>query len=371
MSLSKSIAEFDLDVYKELVKNAPEENMFYSPLSISLAFGMVSLGAKGKTLAEIEKTGNLIDIHKEFKGLLSLLNAPNEHYELSVANRLYGQKGFDFVPEFMAQTEDLYNAKLEAVDFQNNAEGARQTINLWVEKQTKEKIKELFAKGSIDDSTVMALANAIYFKGKWVKKFNKEATQDGIFKVNKNEKKTVKMMSQTGKFKLGVLPEMQCKMLELPYVGDLSMLIILPDKDDGLSEAEAKMIPGMMEKVIKSENLIVREVHVTIPRFKSETEYDLIPVLTAIGMNNLFTSEANLTGISIKKALTVSAAVHKAYVEVNEEGTEAAAATGIGISVTSMPIVDTFTTDHPFMYIIKHNPTQSILFQGRCMSPQA
>ncbi|XP_053322849.1 serpin B3-like [Spea bombifrons] len=386
-NLSKSISSFSFDCYKELNKNEPQGNIFFSPSSISLAMGMVDLGAKGNTAAQIEKTmyfgrpgdntkslpssqeGCKVEgVHREFKQLLTDLNAHSKIYELSLANRLYGQKGFEFVTQYLICTEELYNAKLETVDFQNDTETARQTINSWVAGQTNDKIKELLAKNSIDTSTVLALVNAVYFKGKWKKPFKIEDTKDEIFNVNKNEKKTVKMMSQTGNFMLGHLPDIKSKILALPYEGDLSMFILLPDEVDGLTQVEGKITAEILENATKIENMREAKVNLKLPSFMIETTFDLIPVLKNLGMTDLFSINVNLSGIS-SQTLKVSTIVHKSYVEVNEEGTEAAAATGVGVVAVSAPLLIDFHVNHSFMLVIKHNQSNTLLFHGKYTSP--
>ncbi|XP_063307859.1 serpin B4-like [Pelobates fuscus] len=387
--LSNAVASFTLDIYKEIIKKAPGENVFFSPFSVSLAMGMLDLGAKGKTADQIEtvmhfkspghehadkgdsschRSGKAGDTHKEYKELLTNLNAPQSLYELNVANRLYGQKGYEFVQEFLRSTKEIYQASLETVDFQKSTEEARKEINAWVEKQTNEKIKDLFKQGSLDTSTVLVLASAIYFKGKWRSQFKIEFTNNAPFFVNKNEKKTVRMMSQTGQFQLTDLTAMKCKVLELPYEGDLSMLIILPNEIDGLSEIEPKITDENVTEILKLDGPKIT-VHVSLPHINIAKTYNFIPLLENLGIVDLFTNHADLSGISTKDALKVSAIVHMAYVEVNEEGTVAAAATGVGVSLTSIPVIPQFNVNHPFMFLIRHIPSNLIFFKGRYISP--
>ncbi|XP_041421442.1 serpin peptidase inhibitor, clade B (ovalbumin), member 4 L homeolog isoform X1 [Xenopus laevis] len=389
-SLNNSFLEFSLDLYKELKQNPESKNIFFSPLSISSAMGMVLLGARERTAADIEKvlhfpaavsskyskpacqkqTCQTEGVHVLFKELFTALNKPNEHYELNIANRTYGEKSFTFSKQYLLCLEQLYKAKLEPTDFKNNAEASIVKINAWVECKTKSKIKNLFPKGTLDDSTVLALVNAVYFKGRWKKQFEKENTKDAPFFLKTNDTTTVKMMSQTGKYKLGSHPELKCRILELPYEEGFSMKIILPDDIDGLAELEANLTYEKLTKLMNLENIREVKVVVRLPQFKFGETYSLKEVLKSMGMTSVFQG-ADLSGISDKVSLVISTVIHKSFIEVNEEGTEAAAATGIGIVVTSLPLPpEEFVADHPFLLTIEHNQTKSMLFFGRFTSPE-
>uniref|UniRef100_A0A673H8G7 Serpin domain-containing protein n=1 Tax=Sinocyclocheilus rhinocerous TaxID=307959 RepID=A0A673H8G7_9TELE len=229
--LSAANTQFSLNLFKKISGGNTSKNVFYSPISISSALAMVSLGAKGNTAVQMFKD----QIHSSFNKLMSELKKPGVQYVLSLANRLYGEN------TLMTQ-KTYYKAELEEVDFKKKSEAARVNINKWVEKNTQEKIKNLLPQGSVHDATKLVLVNAIYFKGNWEKKFPKEATRDGQFKLNKTQTKPVKMMHQESKFPLAFIPEMDSQVLELPYVGkNLSMLIILPneiqDETTGLQKA--------------------------------------------------------------------------------------------------------------------------------------
>ncbi|MEE6465207.1 hypothetical protein FKM82_006487 [Ascaphus truei] len=271
--------------------------------------------------------------------------------------------------QYLLCTEEQYKAKLEAVDFAKDPDGSRNIINAWVKSQTNDKIVELFPKDSIETSTVLALVNAVYFKGKWKTQFKKESTSDESFYLNKNEKKQVKMMSQTGKFKLASLAEIKCRILELPYEEGLSMYILLPDDVDGLQKLETMITFEKLTSWISAENMIVTTVVLRVPQFKIENTYDLTSVLKTMGMSDVFSANANLSGISTQNPLQLSTVIHKSYVEVNEEGTEAAAATGGAFVTTSLEHPILFDANHPFLYCIKHNDTQTILFYGSLSSP--
>uniref|UniRef100_A0A671S5T6 Leukocyte elastase inhibitor-like n=1 Tax=Sinocyclocheilus anshuiensis TaxID=1608454 RepID=A0A671S5T6_9TELE len=225
--LSAANTQFSLNLFKKISGGNTSGNVFYSPISISSALAMVSLGAKGETAAQMLKD----QIHSSFNKLMSELKKLGAPYVLSLANRLYGEQSYQFVEKFLNDAKKYYEAGLEEVDFKKKSEAARVDINKWVEKNTQEKIKNLLPRESVNDATKLVLVNAIYFKANWEKKFPKEATRDGQFKLNKTQTKPVKMMRQKSKFPLAFIPEMNSQVLELPYVGNnLSMLIILPNE---------------------------------------------------------------------------------------------------------------------------------------------
>uniref|UniRef100_A0A3P8SDK2 Serpin B6 n=1 Tax=Amphiprion percula TaxID=161767 RepID=A0A3P8SDK2_AMPPE len=314
-----------------------------------------------------------VDVHADFGKLLSELNKNDAPYALSLANRLYGEKSYQFIEEFLADIKKEYKAELESVDFKSSAEEVRVNINEWVEKQTQGKIKDLLGKNAVDGLTRLVLVNAIYFKGNWNQKFNEKDTADAAFKINKNDTKEVKMMRLTSTFPVAVIPELNSRVLEMPYKGkDLSMLILLPDQieDDstGLEKLESKLT---YEKFVEWTSPVMKneiEVQVSLPRFKLEEKYDMKDVLVSMGMVDAFdTAKSDFSGMSSANDLVLSKVVHKAFVDVNEEGTEAAAATGGVVSTLSLP--EMFTADHPFLFFIRHNPSSTILFAGKFCSP--
>uniref|UniRef100_UPI003AAAFFD0 leukocyte elastase inhibitor-like isoform X2 n=1 Tax=Centroberyx gerrardi TaxID=166262 RepID=UPI003AAAFFD0 len=418
--LTEANTSFSLALFKKLSEDDKTGNVFYSPFSISSALAMVLLGARGNTATQMSevlcftkaeqprqagaeqmqmqmqqqmqqqvqlsrlpqyllKCLNVQkvqeDVHVGFNKLMSELNKPEAPYALSLANRLYGEKSYQFVEDFLAETKKHYNAELESVDFKTNPEAARNNINSWVEKQTQDKIKEVLVQGVVDNMTRLVLVNAIYFKGNWDKKFKEDFTKDARFRVNKNDTKPVKMMHQKTKFPLTFIPEANCQILEMPYKGkDLSMLIFLPnDMEDGTTGLEK------LEKELTYENFVewtrpdmmdTVEVQVALPRFKMEEKYDLKKILSSMGMVDAFDiAMSDFSGMSPANDLVLSKVVHKAFVEVNEEGTEAAAATAAVMMLRCARIPVTFVADHPFLFFIRHNPSMSILFAGRFCSP--
>ncbi|XP_030612183.1 leukocyte elastase inhibitor-like [Archocentrus centrarchus] len=385
--LSKACTTFCLAMQKKLSEEDNTANIFFSPISISSALAMVMLGAQGNTATQMSEVfsdcsqclkpeAGEDDVHAAFAKLLTELNKADAPYSLSLANRLYGEQSYEFVKEFLNNTKKYYKAELESVDFKGNPEKARVHINSWVEKQTKEKIKNLLDQDAVNGLTKMVLVSAIYFKGKWNKQFEKERTVDVQFRLNKKVTKPVKMMHQTSKFAFASIPEASCKILEMPYKGnDLSMLIFLPDdiEDDttGLQKLQKLLTYQNFVDWTHPDKMRQTEVEVQLPRFKMEEKYDLKKLLTSMGMEDAFdSSKSNFSGMSPANDLFVSKVVHKAFVDVNEEGTEAAAATGIAIGVTSITIPVEFIADHPFLFFIRHNTTKNILFVGRFCSPK-
>ncbi|XP_010883987.4 leukocyte elastase inhibitor-like [Esox lucius] len=377
--VSVANTNFSLDLFKKITEKNKTGNVFYSPLSISSALAMVSLGARGNTATQMSETLHLHkakdDVHVCFSKLMGELNKKGAPYKLSLANRLYGEQSYKFVETFLHDTKKHYNAELEAVDFKSNAETARQNINTWVEKQTADKIKDLLPKGIVDDLTRLVLVNAIYFKGNWEKKFKETSTKDVQFRLNKNESKPVKMMHQKARFPLTFIPEANCQILELPYVGNqLSMLIMLPndieDRTTGLEKLEKELTYDNFVNWTKPDRMHLEEVEVGLPKFKLEESLDLKETLASMGMIDAFDdSRSDFSGMSPNNDLVLSKVVHKAFVEVNEEGTEAAAATAVIVANCCYLVTPTFIADHPFLFFIRHNPTQSILFSGRYFSP--
>ncbi|XP_042256118.1 serpin peptidase inhibitor, clade B (ovalbumin), member 1, like 3 isoform X1 [Thunnus maccoyii] len=410
--LSKANTDFSMALLKKLSEKNNTANIFFSPFSISSALAMVLLGARGNTATQMSevlcfteaekppqaeaqqmqmqqqvqsklpqhlrkclKTHNIQDdIHASFAKLLSELNKADAPYALSVANRLYGEQSYQFVEEFLTLTRKHYSAELESVDFINKSEPARLNINNWVEKNTQGKIKDLLTQDAVDSMTRLVLVNAIYFKGNWNKQFQESATRDAKFNLNKNQSKPVKMMYQKTKFPLTYIPEANCQILEMPYKGkELSMLIFLPnemeDSSTGLEKMEKELTYDNFVEWTRPDMMDEIEVQVGLPRFKMEEKYDMKEVLMSMGMVDAFTM-SDFSGMSPANNLVLSKVIHKAFVEVNEEGTEAAAASGAVMMLRCALRPASFIADHPFLFFIRHNPSMSILFAGRYCSPE-
>ncbi|KAM5158248.1 uncharacterized protein ACMZJ9_009517 [Mantella aurantiaca] len=378
-ALTFACTSFSLDLFRKLSESNRTGNIFYSPLSISSAMGMISIGTKGKTAEQVSKVLHfdaVKDVHSEFKTLNAQINKKeSSSYTLNLANRLFGEKTFNFSSGFLSSLQSLYQAKLGTVDFLTASEAARKEINTWVSEQTKGKIPEVLSAGSVNATTRLVLVNALYFKGDWAEKFNVQQTTDAPFKLSKNEQKTVKIMYQKKKFPFNYVPEINCRILELPYVKkELSMIIILPDSIDddttGLQKVEMELTVEKFQEWTHPDHMHPIYVHVHLPKFKLEDSYMLKPVLSDLGMVDIFDAgRADLSGMSGSKNLFLSEVVHKTFVEVNEEGSEAAAATAGIAMVMSMPIEENFKADHPFLFFIRDNRTGITLFAGRYSSP--
>ncbi|XP_032905314.1 leukocyte elastase inhibitor-like isoform X3 [Amblyraja radiata] len=367
--------QFALDLFKHLDEQNRVGNIFVSPFSISVALALVYLGAKEKTatqMAQMLGFDEVKDVHLEFQKLQTELINPNAKYSLKLANRLYGEKTYTFLPDFLAASLKHYQAGLGAVDFLKAAEAARQEINSWTEEQTAGKIQNVLEKDIVGSDTRLVLVNAIYFKAKWKDTFKKEDSFTGQFKLNQSITKELEMMQQTGSFLYFHNREFAFKIIELPYVQDeLSMIILLPDDNNGLETLQRSFTLNRLRNWTNPKNMSWTSVQVTLPKFKLEEKYDLSSILPNLGMVDAFDSKkANFSGMSEGKDLSVSKVIHQSFVEVNEEGTEAAAATAVTMVLTSaMFSPEEFKADHPFLFFIRHAKTQSILFYGRLTSP--
>ena len=365
--------QFATDLYSELTKEE-SGNLLLSPYSISTALAMTYAGARGETETEMAKVLHFTlpqdRLHPAFSGLISHFNEGGKKrpYQLNVANRLWGQKGYHFQPEFLKTTEEHYGAELAQVDFVSQTEQTRQTINRWVEEQTQEKIKDLIARGVLDGLTRLVLTNAIYFKGDWKYQFDKKRTKEAPFMVTPEKEINVPMMHQQTQFKYAAFPDMQ--VLEMPYSGDeLSMVVLLPKKVDGLAKLEKSLTVETIEQW--TGRLRPTKVSVFLPKFKMTCQFGLKGVLASMGMPQAFGNKSDFSGMNGKKDLYISAVIHKAFISVNEEGTEAAAATAVVMRLKSKPRPNpVFRADHPFVFLLKDNQTGSILFMGRVMEPK-
>ncbi len=366
---------FALDLYGALRKQPG--NLFYSPGSISTALAMTYAGAKGETAAQMARVLHFDvpadDLHASFGAIQETLNAnaTDRGYRLSMANRLWGQQGYHFLPDFLAITRNAYGAELAQVDFARRTEQARQTINAWVEQQTQAKITNLIPPGALAPDTRLVLTNAIYFKGDWYEPFFKGSTQDAPFHVSARQDVSVPLMFKQDEFRIRVGDGL--KMLELPYgKGDLSMVLLLPDKIDGLPRLEQKL---SWENLSRWQDAMRdQEVRVHLPRFRMTSQFELSDILRSLGMTLPFDqNRADFSGMTSQEEVFLSAVIHKAYVDVNEEGTEAAAATAVSVAPAAAIIEDKpieFRADHPFLFLIRDRRTGSILFLGRVTNPK-
>ncbi|XP_038627194.1 serpin B10 [Tachyglossus aculeatus] len=372
-TLSASNNQFALDLSKRLAESAAGKNVFFSPWSITTSLAMVYLGARGNTATQMaEKLGfsKIGNLYSEFQRLLLEINKPSNAYLLKNISKLYAEKTYPFKGEFLQNVKKYFSADPQSVNF-GEAEKVRKEINSWVENQTEGKITDLLPDGSVDSLTKMVLINAIYFKGKWEQKFMIQDTTEKPFKINETTTKPVQMMSMKKTLHILQVEEPPTKIIELHYNNrEISMFILLPEDLNGLQELENEITYEKLNYWTCADMMDTDEVQVHLPRFKMEESYDLKSTLISMGMSDPFSpGQADFSGISEGKELFLSHVFHKAFVEVNEEGTEAAAGTGSVLTVRMKNPLIIFNADHPFLFFIRHNPTNNILFLGRFCSP--
>jgi len=371
----KNNNQFAFGLYNKLDKD--NKNVFLSPYSISTALAMTYTGAKAKTAECMEKvmhfSGGMENVSTEFKSLITEINSRNgKDIEINVANRLFGDKKTEFLDGFLQNVENNFSAPLQKVDFKNDLEGSRKIINKWVEDKTKDKIKELIKEEVLSPDTKLALVNAIYFYGDWEHQFDSLSTRKGNFYLSEQDKKEVKMMWQKEHF--DYMENSEMKAIRMTYKGNtLSMEIFLPNKKDGINELEKSMNETNYSKW--NNEFKREEVAVTFPKFKMTIDFQLGSILKEMGMSLAFSDFADFSGMSLKTPLKISHVIHKAFIDVREKGTEAAAATAvIMVEVTSVHRDEPkpfkiFTADHPFFFTIRDNKTGTILFMGKVNDP--
>ena len=363
--------QFSLELYSN-IKDKEEGNIFFSPYSISTALAMTYEGARGQTADEIQSVFHFPEDSNvrrpNFAAVYNQLNKGDAKYKLNTANALWVQQDFQLLDDYTNTVETHYGGKATNVDFVGTTEQARQTINNWVEDETNNKIKNLFPQGSLTPLSRLVLTNTIYFKGTWVEQFDKSDTRDEDFRVSSDQTVKVPMMRRTDKdAKFNYTETEDLQILEMLYEGeDLSMLVLLPKNDD-IKLLEESLT---LEKLSDWKNQLRKQrVNVFMPKFTFDTKYFLNENLKEMGMPLAFLESADFSGIDGTKSLFIQIVVHQAFVDVNEEGTEAAAATGVGIGITSVPQIKIFRADHPFIFIIQERGTGNILFLGRVVNP--
>jgi serine protease inhibitor len=305
-----------------------------------------AFGVLNKTFAEIQKKGEV---------------------QLNVANSLWPQKDHPFLPRYLKSAKKYFGVSVRPLDYQNKPGEASRTINAWIEERTKGKIKDVIQQGDLGAATRLVLVNAIYFKGNWASQFDPKLTAQSEFSLLESGKTTVSMMNQTGKFRYAEIEGAQA--LELPYVGkDLSMIIVLPSDVGKFAELENRLTGSNFDSWISQ--LHESEVKVSLPKFKGSWGVkDLVKPLQELGMRAPFGARADFSGMDGTRTLFISLLRHKAFLDINEEGTEAAAATVGAITMSALPIVKTFRADHPFLFVIRENTTGTILILGRIVDP--
>lgn len=361
---------FAFDLYARLSKSGG--NIFYSPYSISSALAMVYEGANGKTANQI---GSVFYFPKKsilgpnFASVYNGLNRHTANQSLKTGNALWVQKNFPLLKNYTKRIKSYYGGRATNLDFVAKPDESRQTINTFIANQTNNKIKDLLPPGALDAATRLVITNAIYFKGDWKWQFDASETHEGNFKVTpKNIIKTQMMYMKPDKASFRYVNTGKLQVLALPYKGGrLSMLIVLPKKN-------LASIGSLTASKFKAYKARMRTTHldsITIPKFELKTSYSLDDVLGKLGMPVAFSGAADFSKMDGRKDLFISAVFHKAYVKVDEKGTEAAAATGTVMTTTSVRASLDFKADHPFVFVIQDNSTGNILFVGRISNPAA
>lgn len=365
---------FAVDLYGQLRRQPG--NLFFSPESISTAFAMAYAGARGQTAAQMANVFHFTlpqdRLQPAMGALLAGMNAQHKSYELRVADALWAQEDENFLPNYLKLLQNNYGAGFHRVDFRTAAEMVRGNINNWVAQQTNDKIKNLIGPGVLTPATRLVLTNAIYFKGDWGNPFEKTETKSEDFYLSQSHAVKKPMMHRTGGYRYyegGNFQE-----LELPYSGgDLAMVVLLPKDRAGLSALEQEFTASTAAKWVDDLKPAAKVI-LTLPRFSMTQQFQLNGVLAKMGMAQAFSNAADFSGMTGKPGFTISAAIHKAYIDVNEKGTEAAAATSTVMRATAMrrelpepPIV--FRADHPFLFLIRDTRSGSILFIGRVADP--
>lgn len=369
--------EFAFDLFQQLASTSESgKNLLLSPFSISTALAMTYAGAGGQTAAQMRDVLHFSaapgEPHAGYGQWLADLNQPRAGYELAVANRLFGENDFAFRQSFLDQLSADYQAPLERLDFQHNPDPSRIHINDWVEDVTHDRIKDLIPAGLINADTRLVLTNAMYFKGGWASQFEPNATRDAAFRLDAATTVAAPMMAQTDYFHFGKFDGY--RMLEMPYAGDdLSMVFVLPDAVDGLDAVAASLTAESFQASVDA--LQIKSVAVSLPKFKIEDDFMLGSSLQALGMTEAFSDGADFSGMVDpgEDALKISEVVHKTFLELDEQGTEAAAATAVIMVLTSAivnpPVPEAFNADHPFLFAIRDRHTDGLLFLGRMTNP--
>ena len=370
-------SEFAFDLYQALGDSGG--NLFYSPYSISQALAMTYAGARGDTEKQMADTLNFLlshdSLHPAFNSLDIDLSSrgegakgkDEEGFRLNIVNAIWGQEDFKFLSEYLDILAENYGAGLRILDFIKAPDQSRITINEWVSDQTEGRIEDLIPQGAIDALTRLVLTNAIYFNAAWKYPFNEEATSDGLFYLLDGGTITIPMMRLTES--LGYTSGDGYQVVELPYDGnELSMVILLPDSGEFKDFEESlnyRKVDGIISDVKGS------QVSLQMPKFEFESEFSLKSALAAMGMPVAFSANADFSGMTGSKDLSIDEVIHKAFVSVDEAGTEAAAATAVIMKLTAAPEEPIeVTVNRPFIFLIRDIETGAILFIGRVLNPE-
>ena len=378
--IGQAVTDFGFDVVRRVGR--PTENLLVSPYSLATALAMVRSGAKGKTLEQMTQvlhlTGIPGSVDHRFGALQQQIVGTGENRAssgaLRVANGLWAQAGYPFLPAFQQTAEEAYRAQVASADFKKNPDGERQAINGWVAKATADKILDLIPAGGVTQDTRLVLANALYFKNDWEKKFDPHQTHDTDFFVRGGTKAQVSTMSLHRLFAYAETDAL--KLLQMPYAsGGCSMWIVLPKQQNGLGGVEQSLIPNMLDDIMRKAK--IEDVVVSLPKFTFRSRFRLADTLRALGMPDAFSREADFSGMTAGKELKLAEVYHQTYVAVAEQGTEAAAATAASMMLAmapqnpDLPKPVLFIADHPFLVFIRHDASGAMLFQGRVTDPRS
>ena len=370
-ALVRGNTAFALDLYRALAEEQ-EGTLFCSPYSISLALAMTYAGARGSTETQMADVLHFTlpqeRLHPALgAGDLSLTSqGEDDGFQLNIANALWGQEGYPFLDAFLDTLAVNYGAGMHLLDYTDDPEAARSTINDWVSQQTEGKVEDLIAPGALDAATRLVLANAIYFDADWLTPFEEPLTKPGRFTLLDGSQVWVPLMHQIGGF--GYSAGEGYQTIELPYDdGQMSMIILLPDRDQ-FDAFEQALDPESLDKILAGIAGPEEVVDLTMPSFEFESQFSLAETLMAMGMSDAFSSGADFSGMTGAADLGISDVIHKAFVAVDEEGTEAAAATAVEMTEEGPPPATVvMVVDHPFIFLIRDTETKTILFLGRVM----
>jgi serpin B len=371
--LAESNNKFAFDMYAKL---NTDQNLFFSPYSLSAALAMVYEGAKGETAEEIKNVFYFPEdkgaFRSSFAGIYNNLNKEDKKYKLHTANAMWAQQDYTFLPSYVQTLNNYYGALSENLDFINDATGSAEKINDWVKDKTDGKITDLVSPSALNAQTRLVLTNAIYFKGTWEDKFDKDDTDDEEFWITPEEKIITPMMELTDEhFRYGETDNLQ--IIELPYKGyELSMFVILPKyiKENGLAEVEESLNAEKLKEL--QSQMHNQLVYLHFPKFKFDLKYSMAEILADMGMPLAFTwPGADFSEMDGTTDLYINKVLHHALIDVDEKGTTAIAATGVFVGVGSVAPSEpvTFRADHPFMFLIQERMTGNILFIGKVVDP--
>ncbi len=372
-SVSEANNMFAFELFDELVESE-DDNIFYSPYSIFSALAMTYEGSSGETAKEMQDVFHFQEndvLRPNFAAVYNRINEGDKKYELRTGNALWVREDFPLLEEYTDNVEKYYGGKGTNLDFASDVEGSRETINSFIEEQTSGRIENLIPKGALNPMTALVLTNAVYFKGNWQFEFNEEDTLEEDFYVSPDETVKVDMMNmRPDEEKFNYTETDNLQMIELPYEGgELSMYVLLPD--EGFDSIEEELTNEYFEGLL--DDLQETEFNtISIPRFSFETKYTMNNVLSDMGMPSAFDENlADFSGMTGDVDLFISSVIHKAFIEVNEEGTEAAGATGVVIMPTSAPAdpPKNFRADSPFVFVIRDNELGVNLFTGKVKNP--